>query len=111
MDEVQIVAQATPTTPGRMASYAVTEEALRQLKAAHVPILAGTDASMPAAATARSVWNDFATRDNQVGMHAVVCVLWYSLSFHSPCVFSLGVTVGAADVRVRLLPTSCRLSH
>ncbi len=29
------------------ASYAVTEEALRQLKAAHVPILAGTDASMP----------------------------------------------------------------
>jgi len=55
MDEVQIVAQATPTTPGRMASYGVTEEALRQLKAAHVPILAGTDESMPATATARSV--------------------------------------------------------
>ncbi len=33
-------------------------------------------------------------------MYAVVCVLRYSLSFFSPCVFSLDVTVSAADVRV-----------
>src|SRR5579859_2218218 len=34
-----------------------------------------------------------------------------SSSFFSPCVFSLDVTVSAADVSVCLLPTSCRLSY
>ena len=37
-------------SPDIHASYTVTEEALRQLKAAQVPILAGTDASMPGTA-------------------------------------------------------------
>jgi imidazolonepropionase-like amidohydrolase len=36
-----------PARPGAMSSYAAAEEALRQLKAARVPILAGTDAPNP----------------------------------------------------------------
>src|SRR5215470_3220507 len=44
-------------------------------------------------------------------MHAVVYVQRYSLSFISPCVFSLGGTVGAAGVSVSLLSTSCCLGY
>ena len=42
--------QSTFQFRGSHANYAVAQEALRQLKAAHVPILAGTDASMPGTA-------------------------------------------------------------
>src|SRR5262245_59452416 len=39
--------KAFPTRPGAQFSYAIAEEAVRQLKAARVPILAGTDAPNP----------------------------------------------------------------
>jgi imidazolonepropionase-like amidohydrolase len=39
--------KAFPTRPGAQSSYAIAEEAVRRLKAARVPILAGTDAPNP----------------------------------------------------------------
>ena len=39
--------KAFPTRPGAQTSYAAAEEAVRRLKAARVPILAGTDAPNP----------------------------------------------------------------
>jgi imidazolonepropionase-like amidohydrolase len=44
-----------PKGPGVTSSYATAEEAVRQLKAAHVPILAGTDAPNPGTAHGASI--------------------------------------------------------
>src|SRR6266536_5333705 len=44
-------------------------------------------------------------------MRAVVCVLRYSLSFFSPCVFCLDVTVSAAVAHIRQLLVRVRSSE
>ena len=47
--------RAFPTRPGAATNYAAAEEAVRQLRAAHVPLLAGTDAPNPGTAHGASL--------------------------------------------------------